>query len=138
VLSPCVTFNNNAGSTKSYDFVRAHMESTATMDFVPERRTITASYEEGTTRDIRLHDGSSVQLHKLAPGWDPTDKMSAMNRLYTAKAQGEILTGLLYIETESPVIHDLLATVEQPLNALSEAELCPGSGALEEINSSLR
>lgn len=138
VLSPCVTFNNNPGSTKSYDFVRAHMEATSTVDFVPEKAEITVSYDAGSSKAVRLHDGSYVYLNKLAPDWDPQDREVAMHRLYAARAKGEILTGLLYIDEESKELHDLLQTVDTPLNALTQKDLCPGNKVLEGINQSLR
>ncbi len=138
VLSPCVTFNNRPDSTKSYDYVRAHLEATSTIDFVPEKKNITAEYAEGDAKRIQLHDGSHIQLRKLAPQWDPTDRLSAMNRLYSAKAAGEILTGLLYINQESHDLHEMQQTVSRPLNSLQKSDLCPGAAVLEEINDSFR
>ena len=138
VLSPCVTFNNKPESTKSYDYVRAHMEATATIDFVPEEKEITVDYAEGSSKNVKLHDGSLIQLHKLAPNWDPTDRGSAVNRLYAAKAKGEILTGLLYIDQDSRDLHELERTVNRPLNQLQETDLNPGAAALEAINESFR
>jgi 2-oxoglutarate ferredoxin oxidoreductase subunit beta len=138
VLSPCVTFNNKPESTKSYDFVRAHQEATATIDFVPERDEITTAYAEGDAQSVTLHDGSQILLRKLAPHWDPRDRTSTQQRLATAKAAGEILTGLLYIDTDTQDLHELEGTVTTPLNALAEAELCPGSGALEGVNNLFR
>ncbi|GJM32620.1 MAG: 2-oxoglutarate ferredoxin oxidoreductase subunit beta [Saprospiraceae bacterium] len=138
VLSPCVTFNNNKGSTKSYDFVRDHMEATATIDLVPEEEEITVAYPEGSTTSVSLHDGSTIQLQKLAPDWNPTDRRSAFNNLQSAKAKGEILTGLLYINPESQDMHELVETVPSPLNSLQEKDLCPGPEALDKINDSFR
>jgi 2-oxoglutarate ferredoxin oxidoreductase subunit beta len=138
VISPCVTFNNNVGSTKSYDYVRHHIEATATMDFVPEMTEITASYDEGSLKTVKMHDGSSIALHKLAQDWNPLDKISAMNAIQHAKQKHEILTGLLYIQPESVELHQLLNTSNKPLNTLSKKELCPGSAALVEINAGLR
>lgn len=138
VVSPCVTFNNNPGSTKSYDYVREHMEATSTFDFVPLRREISASYDEGAAQDIRLHDGSMIRLRKLAPGWDPRDRLSAINAVQNARAEGEILTGLLFLDTETGQLHDVLQTTEKPLNALSQSELCPGGAALADLNARLR
>lgn len=138
VLSPCVTFNNKSESTKSYDFIRAHQEATATIDFVPDREEITTAYAEGSARSVTLHDGSRVLLRKLAPHWDPRNRDSARQRLAAAKAEGEILTGLLYIDTDSQELHALERTVAKPLNALTEAELCPGEAALERINAGFR
>jgi 2-oxoglutarate ferredoxin oxidoreductase subunit beta len=138
VISPCVTFNNNVGSTKSYDFVREHVEATATIDFVPEMSEIRLQHEEGTVKEVKMHDGSSIQLHKLATGWDPTDRQSAMNAVLNAKAKGEILTGLLYINPESKDLHHIIHTNERALNSLGKDELCPGSDVLKGINASLR
>lgn len=138
VVSPCVTFNNKPESTKSYDYVRAHLEATATIDFVPEKEEITVNYPKGKSAHVELHDGSIIHLHKLAPNWNPTDRYSAVNRLLEAKMKGEVLTGLLYIDPNSQDMHELENTIEQPLNTLREKELCPGSEALEKINASFR
>lgn len=138
VISPCVTFNNNPGSTKSYDYVREHIELTSTVDFVPFQEEITTSYEAGTEKDITLHDGSHLQLHKLESEWNPEDRMSAINALQKTKINGEILTGLIFIEPESKDLHHVLNTVDVPLNQLTAKELCPGSVALEELNAELR
>lgn len=138
VISPCVTFNNNVGSTKSYDYVRAHMEATSAIDLVPEKTEITTEYAEGTSKLIEMHDHSYIQLHKLAEGWDPTSRDSAVERLQISRAKGEILTGLLYVDTQSKDLHDLIETVSQPLNTLTEQELCPGGEVLEKINSEFR
>ncbi len=136
VISPCVTFNNNVGSTKSYDYVREHIEATSTVDFVPMMEEITASYED--SKEITLHDGSALQLQKLHQGWNPQDKVSAMNAIQSAKEKGEILTGLVYIEPNTNALHDVLNTTKTPLNTLKEDVLCPGVDALEALNESLR
>jgi 2-oxoglutarate ferredoxin oxidoreductase subunit beta len=139
VLSPCVTFNNNAGSTKSYDFVRDHIEATAAVDFVPHQEEILLEgHQEGTVKTVRLHDGSTVQLSKLAPDWDPSDKLGAIQRTFEAKSRGEILTGLLYLSEESKELHDLIKSVPVPLNALRQSDLCPGNNALQAINAAMR
>jgi len=138
VISPCVTFNNNAGSTKSYDYVREHIEATGTIDFIPHRETITTEYSQGTETDITMHDGSLLHLNKLANDWDPADRHSAMNALASARSKGEILTGLIYIHEGAPDLHELIKTSAKPLNALTQAELCPGSEILDTINHSLR
>jgi 2-oxoglutarate/2-oxoacid ferredoxin oxidoreductase subunit beta len=138
VVSPCVTFNNNPGSTKSYDYTREHIEATATVDFVPIMQEITTQYAEGETVAVPLHDGSLIHLNKLSSGWDPLDRHSAFNRLYEAKSKGEVLTGLIYIDLKSPELHTMLNTVKKPLNALTEADLCPGQEVLEGINAGLR
>jgi 2-oxoglutarate ferredoxin oxidoreductase subunit beta len=138
VISPCVTFNNNAGSTKSYDYVREHVEVTGTMDFVPISKEILTTYESGSIKELTMHDGSTIHLHKLQKDWDPTDRVSAVRAIHAARDTGEILTGLLYIDQSSQDLHDLLATSETPLNQLDKTALCPGSEALENLNASLR
>lgn len=138
IVSPCVTFNNNPGSTKSYDYVREHMAATGKMDFVPEREAITASYAEGAAENIELHDGSHLLLRKLESDWNPHDRLSAIQAVKHAQMRGELLTGLLYIDEETTELHGILGTTEKPLNTLREADLCPGSSALDAINKSLR
>jgi 2-oxoglutarate ferredoxin oxidoreductase subunit beta len=138
VVSPCVTFNNNAGSTKSYDYTREHMEATAALDFVPLMEEITTEYNEGDTVAVTLHDGSVIHLNKLAKDWNPRDRHSAVSRLYQAKADGDILTGLLFIDTETKDLHNLLNSSETPLNTLGKELLSPGAQVLEGINASLR
>ena len=136
VISPCVTFNNNIGSTKSYDYVREHIEATSTIDFVPIMEEIKVSYED--SQEVQMHDGSFLQLQKLHKGWDPEDKLSAMVAVQNAKKTGEILTGLIYIDPSTNALHDVLETTKKPLNTLKEDVLCPGIDALEALNESLR
>lgn len=138
VVSPCVTFNNNLGSTKSYQYVREHNHAAGTMDFVPPAEEITVRYPENTARELAMHDGSKIVLHKLPTEWDPMDRLSTMKRLHQASMTGEIVTGLLYIEPDSEDLHATLQTVDTPLNALREHDLCPGSRALDEINAAFR
>jgi len=138
VISPCVTFNNNPGSTKSYDYVRDHMETTAMMDFVPLAREIKADYAEGSVEKLTMHDGSTISLRKLDQAWDPLDRSSAMNAVLNSKIKGEILTGLLYMAQDTSDLHDLLQTSDRPLNSLNQSELCPGSTYLDALNASLR
>jgi 2-oxoglutarate/2-oxoacid ferredoxin oxidoreductase subunit beta len=138
VISPCVTFNNNPGSTKSYDYVRQHMEVTATVDFVPMAREITATYEEGAAQDVKMHDGAVIRLRKLESEWNPENRLSAINAVQNARQNGEILTGLLYFDPGSSDLHNMLNTSEAPLNKLSKDILCPGQNALDGINQNLR
>lgn len=138
VISPCVTFNNNPGSTKSYDYTREHIETTGDVDFVPIMTEITTQYDEGNSIAVPLHDGSVIQLSKLAKDWNPLDRHSAMNKIYEAKTTGEILTGLIFIDTNSLDLHGILKTVEKPLNQLTERDLCPGNEVLQKINAGFR
>jgi len=138
VISPCVTFNNNPASTKSYEFVREHAEATGTVDFVPMKEEITTSYQPGTSNEVTLHDGSVLHLSKLDDTLDPFDRTSAMFTLERYRSKGQILTGLIYMDKDSRDLHDVLETSQRPLNKLAESDLCPGSRVLETINESLR
>lgn len=138
VISPCVTFNNNMGSTKSYDYVRQHVEATATVDFVPQMKEISVEYGKGAHKEVVMHDGSVIQLHKLAEEWDPLDRQSAMNAVLNSKAKNEILTGLLYVNPDAHDLHHMIQTSDIPLNTLGKDVLCPGSEMLKEINEGLR
>lgn len=133
VVSPCVTFNNHEGSTRSYDFVREHEEEMVHADYVPPKAEILARYQDGESLTVPLHDGSHIVLRKTNPAYDPTDRIKTSNFVEEHKKAGEILTGLLYIEKETEDLHDMLATVQRPLRDLTFPELCPGSGPLAAI-----
>jgi len=137
-ISPCVAFNNHEGSTKSFDYVREHNEAVNRLDVILGREPITAAYAPGSVREVVQHDGSVLRLRKLHEDYDPTDRVHAMDHLMQRKAAGEIVTGLLYVAPDPTDLHANLATVGQPLNALGDAELCPGAAALERINAALR
>jgi 2-oxoglutarate/2-oxoacid ferredoxin oxidoreductase subunit beta len=137
-ISPCVAFNNHEGSTKSYDFVREHNEAMNQLDVILGRETITAEYAPGEMREVTQHDGSILRLRKLHSGYDPTDRVGAMNHLQERKAAGEIATGLLFVDPEPHDLHSHLDTVALPLNRLDDAALIPGAAALEKINAALR
>ena len=138
IISPCVSFNNHAGSTRSYDFVRAHNEAVNRIEVMLPHAPIETAYPPGTLRRVVQHDGSVLLLRKLGVDYDPTDRIAAMNYLQERHALGEIVTGLLYIDPGADDLHAHLNTVERPLNQLGEAELCPGTQALQAINQSLR
>ncbi len=138
VISPCVTFNNHAGSTKSYDYVREHNEAVNRIEVIMSRHPIEASYAPGSLRRVVQHDGSVLLLRKLGTEYDPTDRIGAMNHLHERHALGEIVTGLLYVDEGAEDMHRNLNTVETPLNQLDDADLCPGSLALDALNASLR
>ncbi|MDH5540426.1 MAG: 2-oxoacid:ferredoxin oxidoreductase subunit beta [Rhizobacter sp.] len=137
VISPCVAFNNHPGSTKSYDHVRAHNEAVNRLDFMPRRDALTASYSPGEVIEVTQHDGSLLRLRKLSAGYDAGDRLAAIHHIATHGARGEVLTGLLYVDPAADDMHGHLRTVDQPLNQLSERELCPGSAALATINAEL-
>ncbi|MET0509858.1 MAG: 2-oxoacid:ferredoxin oxidoreductase subunit beta [Burkholderiaceae bacterium] len=138
VISPCVAFNNHTGSTKSYDYVREHNAAVNRLDFMPRRQEITTDYSAGEVTDVVQHDGQVLRLRKLKADYEPRDRQGAMSAIGTHLRQGEVLTGLLYLENEAADLHGHLNTVQAPLNQLGAPELCPGSAALAKINQSLR
>jgi 2-oxoglutarate/2-oxoacid ferredoxin oxidoreductase subunit beta len=137
-ISPCVAFNNHLGSTRSFDYVREHNEAVNYLDVIPTRSEITADYAPGTLEEVVQHDGSVVRLRKLAPDYDPHDRIAAMTYLQERGAKGEIVTGVLYVDNDPQDLHGYLNTVDKPLNELGEAELVPGSRALDKLNAALR
>lgn len=137
-ISPCVTFNNHNGSTKSYEFVRDHDTPVVFADLVLPRDEITASYPEGKVETVTMHDGSTLRLRKLASDYDPHDRIAAMNYVQERQSHGEIPTGLLFLDPEAQDLHAILNSTEQPLNTLQQNQVCPGAETLESINQSLR
>jgi 2-oxoglutarate ferredoxin oxidoreductase subunit beta len=138
VISPCVAFNNHPGSTKSYEYVREHNDAVNRLDVIPARREIVVDYAEGEAIEIEQHDGSRLRLRKLDAGYDPRDRIAAMNIIQQRQAQGEVVTGLLYVDADAGDLHGHLDTTATPLNALGPAELCPGAAVLDRINAALR
>jgi 2-oxoglutarate/2-oxoacid ferredoxin oxidoreductase subunit beta len=138
IISPCVAFNNHPGSTKSYEYVREHNEAVNALDFMVPREEITADYEPGTVQSVTQHDGSVVNLRKLHGDYDVHDRVGALTYVREREAAGEVVTGLLYVDSEPVDLHKHLNTVDVPLNLLAEAELIPGAEALERFNQSLR
>ncbi|HEX7768897.1 MAG TPA: 2-oxoacid:ferredoxin oxidoreductase subunit beta [Dokdonella sp.] len=138
VISPCVAFNNHAGSTKSYEYVREHNDAVNRLDVIEERAPIRVDYNPGETIEVQQHDGTTLRLHKLDARHDPTDRVAAMNYVHAHHASGEVVTGLLYVDADARDLHAHLGTVDTPLNRLSEKELSPGAAVLEKINASLR
>ena len=118
--------------------MRGHNEAVNRLDFITGREEITADYAPGTVTTVTQHDGSVLRLRKLAPDYDPTDRIKAMNYLQERAAAGEVVTGLLYVQPDSSDLHAHLHTVETPLSQLAERELCPGAVALEKLNAALR
>ena len=137
VVSPCVAFNNHAGSTKSYDFVRDHNEAVNRIDFITGSAPLTADYAPGETVDVP-QAGSTLRLRKITPDYDPADKAGALAFIEQKNQAGEVATGLLYLDPLPKDLHANMRTVKKPLNQLREADLCPGSSALEKINAALR
>jgi len=133
VLSPCVTFNDHEGSTRSYEYAREHYEELVHADFVPPMAEIAVSYADGDAQTVTMHDGSRILLRKIDAAFDATDRGAALDLIQQRMKQGEYLTGLLHVSSGDPDIHALAATPDQPLNQLPYEKLNPGSQALSKI-----
>ena len=138
VISPCVAFNNHAGSTKSFEFVREHMQSAVQADLIFGQPEITADYAQGTRESVTMPDGSILQLYKVDADYDPYDRIGALTYVQKMHEEGQVATGLLYVDPDAVECHDILETTATPLNSLSEDALCPGSEALTAINQGYR
>ncbi len=138
VISPCVTFNDHDGSTKSYSYVKDHEEALHELDFVPFFEDISVEIPEGEVTDVALHDGSHLRIRKLEREYNPTDRLAALAALEEAAAKGEVLTGLLYVNTTSPDFIEQLNVVEEPLATLPQSRIRPAQAALDEVMEELR
>ena len=138
VISPCVTFNDHEGSTKSYRSTRERHHELASIDFVPLKREITATTETGAATSVTMHDGSVVRFRQADGSHDPSDRDAAYAHVRAAQARGEVPTGLLYIDESAPEMHAVNGTVSMPLVDVPFEELCPGSAALEELQKEFR
>jgi 2-oxoglutarate ferredoxin oxidoreductase subunit beta len=138
VLSPCVSFNDHEGSTKSYAYVREHYEPVVHADFVPPREAITATYAAGGVMPVTLHDGSRVVLRKLDESYDPTNRGKALEYIRAKLRDGEHVTGLIYINEQSVDMHEMNHTAKMPLNVIPHEKLNPGTKGLEKIMSRYR
>jgi len=138
VISPCVTFNDHEGSTKSYKYVKEHEEVLQDVNFVPVFEDISVEYDAGTTVEVTMHDGSRLRLRKLEEDYDPTNRIKAITRLHEAGGKGEVLTGVLYVNTEAPSFVDMLNMTEQPLATLPQSVVRPGREVLEQAMEELR
>src|SRR5271157_3028242 len=138
VVSPCVTFNDHEGSTKSYKFMKDHEEPLHEMNLVPAFDEIDVEYDEGSTINVTMHDGSALRLRKLEEDYDPTDKIRAITRLAESKEVDEVLTGVLYVNTQTPNFIEVLDMVDEPLATLPESVTRPSRAVLEECMEELR
>jgi 2-oxoglutarate ferredoxin oxidoreductase subunit beta len=138
VISPCVTFNDHEGSTKSYAFLKEHGEPLHEVDFVPSFMDISVEIPEGEVREVSMHDGSRLRLRKLARDYDPTSQMNALTALHEAAQKEEVLTGILYIAPGKPTLIDMLHMADEPLATLPESKIRPSPEALAEIMEELR
>ncbi len=138
VLSPCVTFNDHEGSTKSYAYARDHEEPLGEVSFVPFFEDISIDYEPGSTKEVTMHDGSRLYLKKVAEDYDPTDKLAAMCLLHETARRGEFATGVIYVEPDKEDFLTMLNLVDDPLATLPLERVRPGRQVLDEVMESLR
>jgi 2-oxoglutarate/2-oxoacid ferredoxin oxidoreductase subunit beta len=138
VISPCVTFNDHVGSTKSFAWVKEHDLPLQELAFIPAFEDVTVSYDPGTTTDVELHDGSHLRLRKLEEGYDPRDRARAVGRLMESSGKGEVLTGVLFVDTRAPSFVDQLGVVDAPLATLPEERVRPSRAVLDELMEALR
>jgi 2-oxoglutarate ferredoxin oxidoreductase subunit beta len=133
VISPCVTFNDHEGSTKSYKYMKEHEEPVNEVGFVPHFENISVDYEPGTVTEVRMHDGSLLQLRKLDTQHDATDRIGAIKALHESTARGEVLTGVFYVDTQKPNFVELLHLVDEPLATLPLEKVRPSKEVLDKI-----
>jgi 2-oxoglutarate/2-oxoacid ferredoxin oxidoreductase subunit beta len=138
VVSPCVTFNDHEGSTKSYAYMKEHDEPLHEVSFVPAFEDIAVEYDPGTTIEVELHDGSKLRLRKLEEGYDPRDKLASVTRLLEAGQKGEVLTGVHYVNTKAPTLIDMLKLGDAPLATLPQDLTRPPKSVLDEVMEGLR
>ena len=138
VISPCVTFNDHEGSTKSYKYMKDHEEPLQDINFVPHFEEINVDYDAGSTLEVTMHDGSRLRLHKLEAEYDPTNRIEAVRRLLEAHEKQEVLTGVLYVDPKAPTFLDLLNMTETPLATLPESVTRPSRAVLEQCMEELR
>ena len=138
VVSPCVTFNDHEGSTKSYKYMKDHEEPLQDINFIPAFEEINVDYDPGTTVQVTMHDGSRLNLHKIEEDYDPTDRIRSISRLHEAHEKGEVLTGVFYVNTKTPSFIDMLNMTEEPLATLPESVVRPGREVLERAMEQLR
>jgi 2-oxoglutarate ferredoxin oxidoreductase subunit beta len=138
VLSPCVTFNDHEGSTKSYAYAKDHEEPLGEVNFVPFFEDIAIEYEPGTTKEVKMHDGSRLYLKKVAEDYDPMDKMAAIRLLHETARRGEFATGILYVEPDKEDFLTMLNIVDEPLATLPLERVRPGKVVLDDVMDSLR
>jgi len=138
VVSPCVTFNDHEGSTKSYKYMKDHEEPLHDVSFVPAFEDISIDYDPGTSVAVTMHDGSQLRLRKLEEDYDPTSKLHAIKRLAEAKEANEVLTGVFYVNPKAPTFLDMINMTEDSLATLPQDRVRPGREALKEIMEELQ
>src|SRR5260370_19913049 len=138
VISPCTTFNDHEGSTKSYSYMKEHEAMLHELDFVPFYEEIAVDIPAGEVMEVEMHDGSRLRIKKLGHDFDPTDKFNALIALEEAGKKGEVLTGVLYVATGKPTFMDMLNMEDAPLATLPQSKIRPPKEALDQVMEELR
>jgi len=138
VISPCTTFNDHEGSTKSYSYMKEHDEILNELDFVPFYDDISVEIAEGEVQEVELHDGSKLRIKKLGRDYNPSDKFDALKAMEEAAKKGEVLTGVFYVDTHKPNFMEMLNLEDAPLATLSESKVRPPKEVLDQVMEELR
>ncbi len=138
VISPCVTFNDHEGSTKSYLYTRQHELKAIEADFVPPASEILAHIGTNGAVSVTMHDGSAIWFKGVPENYDPTNREKVIAYLEEQQGKGEVVTGLLYVDENVPDMHELSQTTDVPLTRVPYEKLCPGSSALDKLQEDYR
>jgi 2-oxoglutarate ferredoxin oxidoreductase subunit beta len=138
IISPCVTFNDHQGSTKSYSYMKDHESVLHELDFVPFYEDISVDIAEGEVRDVQMHDGSHLRIRKLHREYDPTNRLTAASLLEESEAKGEVLTGVLYVNTSKPTFLEQLNLADEPIATLPQSKTRPSREVLDQVMEELR
>src|SRR5271156_2740833 len=138
VISPCVTFNDHVGSTKSYLYTRNNMLKINETDFVPPASEILATIGQNGAVSVAMHDGSIVRFKGVPPDYDPRDREKVFTYLQEHQGKGEVVTGLLFVDESVPDLHEMNATSDVALTNIPYEKLCPGVEALDRFQEDFR
>jgi 2-oxoglutarate ferredoxin oxidoreductase subunit beta len=138
VISPCTTFNDHEGSTKSYSYIKEHDEILNELDFVPFYDDISVEIDEGEVKEVELHDGSKLRIKKLGRDYDPSNQFDALKAMDEAEKKGEVLTGVFYVDTKKPNFMEMLNMEDAPLATLPESKIRPPKDVLDQVMEELR
>jgi 2-oxoglutarate ferredoxin oxidoreductase subunit beta len=138
IISPCVTFHNQGGSVHSYVSGKEMEQPLHDISYIPKRDEIMlGDFEEGTTQEVELFDGSKIVLKKLESEYDPCDRWQAMHMLEEAHMNNWLVTGLIYVDPTQPTMYDIYHLTDTALNRLPAEKIRPPRAELDRLNSSL-
>ena len=139
VISPCVTFNNNDESLRSYGYVKDNQAELHSVGYIPHFSPLEqVEVPAGSFRDITLHDGSTMRLETISEDHDISDAVAALTALHRADAERKHVMGLLYFDGEKPALDDDLELHETPIVEMGEDILRPSKEKFDKVISALR